>query len=242
VLFTAVIAPALEIVCLLAVVLALHRPPAPHWVGMLLRGYELVREWSMIEIMLLGVLVALIKIAELATVIPGLALFYGGLVRAKNILSVLMQVMVGFSLIVVLWCIYGYSLAFSEGSAFIGCLSRLFLDGTFDAEDEELLLALGGQAAQQEGELALVGVIADRGRQRRIAVAEHQQHQLPERLGGVAAVGAQLLEGRRGQRVYVHAEGGEQLGKRGDRQIAALDRFAQCDKDRMIGFSMERAD
>jgi Amt family ammonium transporter len=43
--------------------------------------------------------------------IPGLALFYGGLVRAKNILSVLMQVMVGFSLIVVLWCIYGYSLA-----------------------------------------------------------------------------------------------------------------------------------
>jgi Amt family ammonium transporter len=65
--------------------------------------------------------------------VPGLALFYGGLVRAKNILSVLMQVMVGFSLIVVLWCIYGYSLAFSEGSAFIGGLSRLFLDGTFDA-------------------------------------------------------------------------------------------------------------
>ena len=78
VLFTAVIAPALEIVCLLAVVLALRRPSAPHWVGMLLRGYELVREWSMIEIMLLGVLVALIKIAELATVIPGLALFVLG--------------------------------------------------------------------------------------------------------------------------------------------------------------------
>jgi Amt family ammonium transporter len=65
--------------------------------------------------------------------LPGLALFYGGLVRAKNILSVLMQVMVGFSLIVVLWCIYGYSLAFTEGSAFIGGLGRLFLDGTFDA-------------------------------------------------------------------------------------------------------------
>ena len=78
VLFTAVIAPALEIVCLLAVVLALRRPPAPHWVGMLLCGYELVREWSMIEIMLLGVLVALIKIAELATVIPGLAMFVLG--------------------------------------------------------------------------------------------------------------------------------------------------------------------
>ena len=65
--------------------------------------------------------------------IPGLALFYGGLVRTKNILSVLMQVMVGFSLIVVLWCIYGYSLAFTEGSAFIGGLGRVFLDGTFDA-------------------------------------------------------------------------------------------------------------
>lgn len=64
--------------------------------------------------------------------VPGLALFYGGLVRAKNILSVLMQVMVGFSLIVVLWCIYGYSLAFTEGSAFIGGGARLFMDGLFD--------------------------------------------------------------------------------------------------------------
>jgi Amt family ammonium transporter len=64
--------------------------------------------------------------------VPGLALFYGGLVRAKNILSVLMQVMVGFSLIVVLWCIYGYSLAFTEGSAFIGGGGRLFMDGLFD--------------------------------------------------------------------------------------------------------------
>ncbi len=64
--------------------------------------------------------------------VPGLALFYGGLVRTKNVLSVLMQVMVGFSLIVVLWCIYGYSLAFSEGNAFIGGLSRLFMNGMFD--------------------------------------------------------------------------------------------------------------
>ena len=64
--------------------------------------------------------------------VPGLALFYGGLVRAKNILSVLMQVMVGFSLIVVLWCLYGYSLAFTEGSAFIGGGARLFMNGLFD--------------------------------------------------------------------------------------------------------------
>jgi Amt family ammonium transporter len=65
--------------------------------------------------------------------VPGLALFYGGLVRSKNMLSVLMQVMVSFSLIVVLWCLYGYSLAFTEGNAFIGGLDRLLLNGTFDA-------------------------------------------------------------------------------------------------------------
>ncbi|MBS0589560.1 MAG: ammonium transporter [Proteobacteria bacterium] len=63
--------------------------------------------------------------------VPALALFYGGLVRTKNMLSVLMQVFVVFSLITVLWCIYGYSLAFTEGNAFIGGFSRLFLDGTF---------------------------------------------------------------------------------------------------------------
>src|SRR5262245_54252004 len=65
--------------------------------------------------------------------VPALALFYGGLVRTKNMLSVLMQVFVGFSLITVLWCIYGYSLAFTTGNPFIGGFSRLFLDGTFDA-------------------------------------------------------------------------------------------------------------
>ena len=65
--------------------------------------------------------------------VPALALFYGGLVRTKNMLSVLMQVFVGFSLITVLWCIYGYSLAFTEGNAVIGGFSRLFLAGTFNA-------------------------------------------------------------------------------------------------------------
>ena len=64
--------------------------------------------------------------------IPGLALFYGGLVRSKNMLSVLMQVFVTFSLIVVLWVVYGYSLAFTEGNAFIGGFDRLFLKGVFD--------------------------------------------------------------------------------------------------------------
>jgi Amt family ammonium transporter len=64
--------------------------------------------------------------------VPGLALFYGGLVRSKNMLSVLMQVLVTFSMIVVLWCLYGYSLAFTEGNAFIGGFDRLFLNGLFD--------------------------------------------------------------------------------------------------------------
>ncbi len=64
--------------------------------------------------------------------VPGLALFYGGLVRSKNMLSVLMQVMVTFSMIVVLWFIYGYSLAFTEGNAFIGGLDRLFMKGVWD--------------------------------------------------------------------------------------------------------------
>ena len=64
--------------------------------------------------------------------VPGLALFYGGLVRSKNMLSVLMQIMVTFSLIVVLWFIYGYSLAFTEGNAFFGGFDRLFMKGIWD--------------------------------------------------------------------------------------------------------------
>jgi len=67
--------------------------------------------------------------------IPALALFYGGLVRSKNMLSVLMQVFVTFSMIVVLWCLYGYSLAFTEGNQFFGGFSRVFMDGMFNAKD-----------------------------------------------------------------------------------------------------------
>jgi Amt family ammonium transporter len=61
--------------------------------------------------------------------LPGLALFYGGLVRTKNMLSVLMQVFVTFSLISVLWVVYGYSLAFTEGGSFFGVLDKVFLKG-----------------------------------------------------------------------------------------------------------------
>ena len=64
--------------------------------------------------------------------IPGIALFYGGLVRSKNMLSVLMQVFVTFSLISIIWVAFGYSLAFSDGGAYndyIGGLSKMFLKG-----------------------------------------------------------------------------------------------------------------
>jgi Amt family ammonium transporter len=64
--------------------------------------------------------------------IPGLALFYGGLVRSKNMLSILMQVFVTFSLISIIWVVYGYSLAFSDGGGYndyIGGLSKIFLKG-----------------------------------------------------------------------------------------------------------------
>lgn len=61
--------------------------------------------------------------------VPGLALFYGGLVRTKNMLSMLMQVTAVFSLIVVLWAIYGYSVALTEGNPIFGGLSKLFLSG-----------------------------------------------------------------------------------------------------------------
>src|SRR5690606_15930758 len=60
----------------------------------------------------------------LLMVAPGLALFYGGLVRAKNVLSVLSQVLVVFSLVLLLWVAYGYSAVFSEGNALFGSFTR----------------------------------------------------------------------------------------------------------------------
>ncbi|MBM3375634.1 MAG: ammonium transporter [Betaproteobacteria bacterium] len=65
----------------------------------------------------------------MSMIVPGLALFYGGLVRAKNMLSVLMQVMVGASMIFVLWAIYGYSLAFTGGSPYFGGFDKILLSG-----------------------------------------------------------------------------------------------------------------
>jgi paraquat-inducible protein A len=73
--FTAIVAPALQIGFMLMIMIGARCTPAPTWVGTLLRHNHITRTWSMIEVMLLGVLVALIKIADYATVIPGLALF-----------------------------------------------------------------------------------------------------------------------------------------------------------------------
>jgi paraquat-inducible protein A len=75
VLFTAVIAPALQISLMLAIVTGAMRARPPSWVGTLLRYHPTTRIWSMIEVMMVGVLVALVKIADYATVIPGMALF-----------------------------------------------------------------------------------------------------------------------------------------------------------------------
>ncbi len=77
----------------------------------------------------------------LMMVVPALALFYGGLVRSKNVLSVLAQVMTTFCLAIVIWFIYGYSLAFTEGNAFFGGLSRLFFSGMANLETGEYALS-----------------------------------------------------------------------------------------------------
>ena len=78
VLFTAVLAPALQVGFMLAIVLGARRERPRRWVGTLLRHHPTTCTWSMIEVMMLGVLVALIKIADYAKVIPGVALFVLG--------------------------------------------------------------------------------------------------------------------------------------------------------------------
>jgi Amt family ammonium transporter len=88
--------------------------------------------------------------------VPALALFYGGMVRSKNMLSVLMQVFVVFSLVTVLWCVYGYSVAFTEGNAFFGSFDRLFLKGTFNPADGSFAMAATFSKATPIPELLFV--------------------------------------------------------------------------------------
>lgn len=73
--FCAVIAPACHLALLLALLLLVQRPPAPPWIAVLMRWADRLRPWSMNEVLLLGVLVALTKIAQLATVVPGAGMY-----------------------------------------------------------------------------------------------------------------------------------------------------------------------
>src|SRR4051794_4632263 len=68
---------------------------------------------------------------------PGLALFYGGLVRRKNVLSTMMHSFVLMAVVTVLWAVYGYSLAFAEGNPFIGSFHYLFLKGVGSAPNAD---------------------------------------------------------------------------------------------------------
>ncbi|WP_353173754.1 ammonium transporter [Paracandidimonas soli] len=85
--------------------------------------------------------VSLSTLLVLMMVVPGLALFYGGLVRSKNVLSVSIQVVTAFALAIVLWFFYGYSLAFTEGNAIIGGLSRLGFSGMLDLSADSYALS-----------------------------------------------------------------------------------------------------
>jgi paraquat-inducible protein A len=77
--FCAVLAPGLHILFLMTVLLVARRPPAPRWVGEMLRVAHWAAPWSMTEVMMLGILVALVKIAQLATVLPGIGMYAAGL-------------------------------------------------------------------------------------------------------------------------------------------------------------------
>ncbi|MDO5681125.1 MAG: ammonium transporter [Pelistega sp.] len=85
--------------------------------------------------------VSVSTILVLLMVVPGVALFYGGLVRSKNVLSVLSQVLGVFALVLILWFAYGYSLAFTEGSSVIGGLGRAFFSGMYDIPNDTFELA-----------------------------------------------------------------------------------------------------
>jgi Amt family ammonium transporter len=115
-------APAAEPVAAVATAAAAAAAPAAEAAAPAAAPAPVVNKGDNAWVMVCAALVILMSI-------PGLALFYGGLVRTKNMLSVLMQVFVTFSLISVLWVIYGYSAAFTEGNQFFGVLDKLFLKG-----------------------------------------------------------------------------------------------------------------
>src|SRR3546814_19435804 len=85
--------------------------------------------------------VSISTLLVLLMVVPGLALFYGGLVRAKNVLSILIQVLSTFALALVVWFVYGYSLSFTEGNSIVGGFSRLLFSGMLDLSTQQFTLA-----------------------------------------------------------------------------------------------------
>ena len=82
--------------------------------------------------------------------IPGLALFYGGMVRKKNILATLMQSFMITCLVTITWAVIGYSLAFTNGNAYIGDLSRVMLSGIAENFDKAFILGAGSDNAQPQ--------------------------------------------------------------------------------------------
>ena len=82
--------------------------------------------------------------------VPGLALFYAGMVRKKNILATMMQSFVITCLITIVWMVAGYSLAFTNGNAYIGDLSRLFLNGLAENWDKPFTLGAGTDGASPQ--------------------------------------------------------------------------------------------
>src|SRR5690606_34972561 len=85
--------------------------------------------------------VSMSTLLVLMMVAPGLAHFYGGLVRGKNVLSISTQVLATFGLAIVLWFVYGYSLAFTDGNAIIGGWSKVFLAGVFNLPENTFEVA-----------------------------------------------------------------------------------------------------
>ena len=134
--------------------------------------------------------------------VPGLALFYAGMVRKKNVLATMMQSFSITALVTVIWMVAGYSLAFGEGGAYIGDLSKLFLSGVAPSWDAPFTLGSGDAAVaftipETDGDVALAAV---RDLQREMGMADvlYSSH-----IGKLSLVGAGLRSNPRvAQRMF----------------------------------------
>src|SRR5258708_138281 len=142
--------------------------------------------------------------------IPGLALFYGGLVRSKNMLSVLMQVFYTVCIVTVIWALYGYSLAFTGGSDFIGGFSKAFLMG----------VTTDSQAATLSGHAQISGPVYCCFQIALAAVTHQPRHRGPRRRA-VARQAHRLRQGPDGSALADHVH---------DRRLAALGRLVRLQR------------